>query len=216
MAGQHAAGAFAGLPAPVVAVLGRSAELDALQVELAMAAVAPGSDVLTVYLPGLDIAVATLLAAGPSAPAATELAGRLDGLTRYYRWLDGLLASLAGRAADPRVTMLVGHPGRRPAGDGLVAIDTPEAAAAPPGSAGRQARLEDVAPTILYALGVPVSRELPGHVLLTLFPPGFRETHRLRLVTAYGRRAPPAGRRAQVPALDDEMRDRLRSLGYVR
>ena len=215
-ASQRAAGTFDGLPAPLAEVLGRSAELDALQVELAQAAVPPGSDVLTVYLPGLDIAAATLLATGPSAPVATDLVRRLDGLARYYRWLDGLVASLAGREPDPRVTMLVGHPGRRPAGNGVVAIDTPEAAAAPPGAGERMARLEDVAPTILYALGVPVSRELPGRVLLALFPSGFREAHRLRLVPTYGRRVSLAERRAQAPVLDDEMRDRLRSLGYVR
>jgi hypothetical protein len=72
-----------------------------------------------------------------------------------------------------------------------------------------------VAPTILYALGVPVSHELPSGPLLDVFDPRFTGRYPPRYVASYGPPSTSAAVRTGQP-LDQEMIDRLRSLGYVR
>ena len=73
----------------------------------------------------------------------------------------------------------------------------------------------DVAPTILYALGVPISGELAGRPVLELFSEEFAAKYPVRTVETYGPpTVTPAARGGQP--LDEAMIDRLRSLGYVR
>jgi hypothetical protein len=76
-------------------------------------------------------------------------------------------------------------------------------------------RATDVMPTLLQALGVPVSRELAGSPLLDLFDAGFSRRYPIRQVATYGRPSIKTAVRGGQP-LDQEMIDRLRSLGYVR
>jgi arylsulfatase A-like enzyme len=87
------------------------------------------------------------------------------------------------------------------------------ALAASQGTASGQAA--DVAPTVLHALGVPISRELAGAPLDGIFSGAFRKRFPVREVESYGRRAAPTELRKGQP-LDQEMIERLRSLGYVR
>ncbi len=70
-------------------------------------------------------------------------------------------------------------------------------------------------PTVLYLLGVPISAELGGRPLTGLLPAQFLERYPVRQVTRYGRPNPRTVERTGEP-LDQEMIDRLRSLGYVR
>ena len=69
--------------------------------------------------------------------------------------------------------------------------------------------------SILYAVGVPASRETAGSPLLGLFSDAFTTKYPIRHVPTYG---PPSNRsiERQGQPLDQEMIDRLRSLGYVR
>jgi arylsulfatase A-like enzyme len=76
---------------------------------------------------------------------------------------------------------------------------------------GDTASVVDLAPTVLHLLGVPLSRELAGsplstHVAVARVPAP---------VPSYGRPVRDAAPRSGKP-LDQEMIDRLRSLGYVR
>ena len=73
----------------------------------------------------------------------------------------------------------------------------------------------DVAPTILYALGIPVSRELPGRPRTDLLDSAFVARVPVRVVETYGRRI-VAPRPPGATGLDQDVLDRLRSLGYVR
>lgn len=81
-----------------------------------------------------------------------------------------------------------------------------------------QATLFDVAPTILRALGVPLSRELPGHPLWGPAPTaaGAGNGPEAPAVATYGRRGTTRTAAAGPATLDEEMRERLRSLGYVQ
>ena len=69
--------------------------------------------------------------------------------------------------------------------------------------------VEDVAPTVLNGLGVPLSRELIGTALPVLATAG------PRYVDGYGRPSSPQGSATGRP-LDQETIDRLRSLGYIK
>ena len=192
-------------------ILLRSAELDAIQLALASAVAPPATDLSVVYLPGLDIAQHALLGDAQAGLSPSALAARLEGLQAYYSALDRLLAPLLTPGPDELV-MLVTEPGRV-GGDGRAMMSVNGSAAR--SHQGSVSLATATAPTVLYALGVPVSRDLPSAPLLELFDPGFAARYPPRYVATYGRpSAAPAIRSGQP--LDQEMIDRLRSLGYVR
>jgi hypothetical protein len=192
--------------------LRRSAELDAQQVLLAREVGTPETDLVATYLPGLDLLQHALLApAEGSAPSPSAVAARLAALDRYYVYLDRLLAPML-KPSDPEVVLVMTGPGRvQTPSAGLIAlVGGPSRSAA-----SASARMTDVMPTVLYLLGVPMSREIRGLPVLPLVSHSFAERYPVRDVPTYG---PP--RLTQAPRegrpLDKEMLDRLRSLGYVR
>jgi Type I phosphodiesterase / nucleotide pyrophosphatase len=195
-------------------LLQRSAELDAIQLALLSEVATKDSDVSVVYLPGLDIAQHALLRSDEATDqrvAASTLAQRLEAVKTYYATLDRLLAAaLAARSNE--LLVVITEPGRvttstgarmAVAGGAVRAIATVDGATT------------DIAPTILYALGVPVGRDLAGSPLTSLFKPEFLSRYPVRYVATYGPPMPATTVRAGQP-LDQEMIDRLRSLGYVR
>jgi hypothetical protein len=199
--------------AAVMSVLQRSAELDASIVGLLDALPAGQRDLDVVYLPGLDIAQHALLGSGEGAAhAPSALAMRVDALRGYYVFLRRLLDPLL--VPSGRITVLiVTQPGRVETLSGgvfasyhaLLGFDVhPGVNERPP------ARVDDLAPTVLAGLGVPLSRELTGSALPLPFTSGGQ-----RFVDGYGRPfsqpVPQGGR-----PLDQETIDRLRSLGYIK
>ena len=194
------------------AVLERSAELDAIQLALMRDVSTPVPDLSAVYLPGLDIAQNTLLGRRDAALAPSVVAARLQALRDYYIFLDRLLTEVL-TPAEAELVVVVTEPGRvTAAADGLLGVRSSVAA---PTRDDLRGRVTDVAPTILHALGVPVSRELAGAPLSALFNPDFVRRYPVRLIETYGRPSIQRPDRAGQP-LDQEMIDRLRSLGYVR
>ncbi len=190
--------------------LRRSATLDATMVGLANAIPGPPRDLDVLYLPGLDIVQHTILGARDGAPLApSAVNARVSALRAYEYFLRSLLGSWLNPNAG-EIVMLVTEPGRV-AGNaaGTITIaGAPGTDMEPPviGSAA----VVDIAPTVLHLLGVPLSRELAGHPLLTPFPSRVPPP-----VSSYGRPFTSAAPRSGKP-LDQEMIDRLRSLGYVR
>lgn len=204
----------------VSGVLRRSAEIDAMQLGLLQRVVEPSTDLAAVYLPGLDIAQHALLGPSEGALGASAAAARVAAIQQYYRFLDRLLAP----SLDPQpgvLVMIVTEPGRiASSAEGLLGlagagVAVKEKSDTPPASYLEGATTVDVAPTILHALGVPVSRQLAGSPLQGLFDESYRTKYPVRWVSSYGRPAVNAAERKGQP-LDQEMIDRLRSLGYVR
>jgi hypothetical protein len=194
------------------AVLRRSAELDAMQLQLAGTVTSPQPDLLAVYLPGLDIAQYSLLRRdGGLGLSASDAGQRVDAVRAYYTALDRLLAPVL-QPREGEMLMVVTASGRvGGAGAGRLGLVGPAA------RSGAQATgsLVDVAPTALHVLGVPISRRLAGQPLSDLLAPEFAARYPVRFVASYG--PPNAGPvRGQGQPLDQEMIDRLRSLGYVR
>lgn len=193
------------------AVLVRSAELDAMQLQLMREVSEPVPDLRAVYLPGLDIAQNALLGPRETALAPSDVSMRIVALRDYYVFLDRLVSDVVRPAASDLV-MVVTEPGRVAASSaGLLGI----AGSVGAGGVAVQARDVDVAPTILHALGIPISRELAGRPVLGLFREDFVHRYPVRQVATYGRPSIQTSDRSGQP-LDQEMIDRLRSLGYVK
>ncbi len=73
--------------------------------------------------------------------------------------------------------------------------------------------VRDIAPTLLYALGLPVALDFVGSAAIELLSPEFRATHPLRTVPSWGTRV--AGE-AAASARDAELVEELGALGYLR
>ena len=212
---QVAAAAFPGLAdATTLSVLHRSAELDLTILGIAQALPGPARDLDVVYLPGLDVAQHTLLGSSDvGAHSPSVLAARVDGLKRYYGFLVDALEPLLRPATD-QIVMVVTGPGRvQTPAPGMFGVIHP--AGFIEGNDTPRVSTVDVAPTVLVALGIPLSRELAGAPIATLFLKGHFGDHDQRFVPTYGRPFTAPAARSGKP-LDQEMIDRLRSLGYVK
>jgi hypothetical protein len=203
-------------------ILRRSAELDATIADVAQAVSSNTLDLFVIYLPGLDIAQNGLLGPSAGALATSAVAARIDALRSYYPFLDGVLAPLVEPATKGETVLLVTQPGRvQTSTGGLFAVapslrrDLPTALGGTPQriDVSRGSSALDVAPTIWWALGLPLSRELAGTPVAELFSQ--RATSVDRYVPTYGRPFVETTPRSGKP-LDQEMIDRLRSLGYVK
>jgi hypothetical protein len=195
----------------VTSVLRRSAELDASIVGLAIALSAQTRDLDVIYLPGLDIAQHSLLGGQGTAQGPSALSARVEAVRAYYGFLRDLLEPVLIPSEGVDI-VIVTQPGRvdTPA-PGVIAsyrvfrFDVPNGVRdIPPG------RVEDVAPTVLNGLGVPLSRELIGTAL-----PVYVIGPAPRYVDSYGRPSSKQGSHEGKP-LDQETIDRLRSLGYIK
>ena len=220
-AARRVSAAFPGEGEPD-ATLRRAALQDVVPVAFASLLADEPRDLEAIYLPGLDIAQYELLVRGGSGLPPSALAARVEAVERYYVFLDRLLGPLV---RPDRVIALLTDPGRSAVGRGggtgaggegrpgrLVLTGPAAPRAGNPAVDGDRA---DVLPTLLYALGVPISGELPGRPATALFDARFVEAHPVRHVESYGRRV-VSPRPAGSAPLDQEMLDRLRSLGYVR
>jgi predicted AlkP superfamily phosphohydrolase/phosphomutase len=200
-------------PSDVEAVIHRAAELDALQAAITREVTPPNVDLVCTYFPGLDLVQHALLKTSEgSAVAASAVSSRLAALEDYYVFLDGLLAGVLQPSGSELVT-IVTSPGRVASNTSGLALLRGAVA----NSRVREAAATavDVTPTILYALGVPISQELKGRPIIELFSADFARRYPVRSVSTYGKPAARPSPRSGRP-LDQEMIDRLRSLGYVR
>ncbi len=194
-------------------VLRRAAEQDALPAALATRVFRAEQDVRAIYLSGLDIAQHNLVgsAAGAGVPASA-LAARVEALERYYVFLDGLLGPLVADRTAGHVVALVTDPGRSASGGrGLLALTGPGIRT----GIIRAGTAAEVTPTLLYLLGIPASRELPGRPRTDLSEESFISRVPVRPIGTYGSRI-LAPRPPGVTPLDRDMLERLRSLGYLR
>jgi hypothetical protein len=194
------------------AILRRSAELDATIAEIAMAVEHFGAserlDLFVVYFPGLDIAQSALLGPAAGALSTSAMASHVDALRSYYPFLDTMLGPLIH--AREQHTLLVTQPGRVQTSTGGLFASADTFAEPNPAAMDQACSPLDVAPTVLAALGLPLSRELAGRPV-AFVPP--RSAY--RYVATYGRPFTESARRGGKP-LDQETIDRLRSLGYIK
>ncbi|HEX7181602.1 MAG TPA: alkaline phosphatase family protein [Thermoanaerobaculia bacterium] len=72
--------------------------------------------------------------------------------------------------------------------------------------------IHDMAPTILYGLGLPVAESFAGRAWTELYSEDFRAAHPLRKIRSWGARR---GGSARTSAADEKLLEELRALGYI-
>ena len=152
----------------------------------------------------------------------------------YYEYQDALLGEILAKL-DPgtEVVVLSDHGFRN--GGGRPPDDPPYIEGKPglwhrrygifmmAGPVTRPGRLDttallDVAPTVLYLLGLPRAEDMPGRVVEEAIDPGFRARVAERTIATYeglGRTSRPAADLVADSRVDKEMIEKLRSLGYI-
>ncbi len=81
-----------------------------------------------------------------------------------------------------------------------------------PGASAEGITILDVAPTILFALGLPVAEDFPGEPKEELFREEFRKRHPLRTVPTWGTMETWG---VESSPVDSRILDELRALGYI-
>jgi predicted AlkP superfamily phosphohydrolase/phosphomutase len=155
----------------------------------------------------------------------TQLFGQ--AIEGAYRSVDEMLAEVLAAEPDPaRIVVLSDHgfrenrdPKRATSSgwhrtEGLFAAAGPgirENVILPAGS------VVDVAPTVLYASGLPLAEDMDGRPALDLFAEGFREAHEPSWIGSYEPETATSRSEAPVTSpVDGQILERLRALGYIQ
>jgi hypothetical protein len=191
-------------------------------------------DFYAVYLKGIDGVchlywVDMIPESGP--PISGEEAEMFgDVIARYYEEMDGVLAGFI-EMADENTTVILtsdhGHSGPKPTGNNYrwgIAMHDPTGVLVFWGKdiAGGQelvdASVLDITPTILALCGLPVAEDMDGSVLTEAIDRDFLRSHPVRTIGTYepaGESASAADHEPIESPIDDEVRERLRALGYI-
>ena len=186
----------------------------------------PQPDFLSVYFRGIDIISHCALQYAPfnrdSKISNKEVEQYGDTIRKYYIFIDSLLKELIQAIATDTTVMIVSDHGFEREPDGRYGHRKTK----PPGlcivkgkhiKSGIEisnASLYDIAPTILYLSGLPVSQEMDGQVLTGCIDQNLVQENPVRFVASYG--TPLRGEEtAQVSGDEEEIKERLRALGYI-
>ena len=191
-------------------------------------------DFYAVYLKGID-GVCHLYWVDmipESGPPITEEEKRVFGdvIESYYEEMDGVLAGFLDMADENTTLVLTsdhGHSGPKPTGNRYnwgIAMHDPTGVLALWGkdiAAGQElsdASVLDITPTLLALCGLPVADDMDGRVLEEAIDSDFLKRHPVRTIETYE----PAGGSSEdgdsepmESPIDDEVRERLRALGYI-
>jgi len=185
----------------------------------------PQPDFLALYFRGIDIISHCALKYAPenrdSQIADEEVEQFGETVHQYYRYIDRVLKELIEKVSVDTTIMLVsdhgferepdgrfGHRKTRPPGFCIISgqhIKT--------GLMIDNASLYDIAPTLLYLSGLPVSKEMDGVVLTEYVDDGFLKSHPIRFIEGYG--APLRHKEPAACGSEEEIKERLRALGYI-
>jgi predicted AlkP superfamily phosphohydrolase/phosphomutase len=79
-----------------------------------------------------------------------------------------------------------------------------------------QARVQDITPTLLYLLGLPVGLDMAGEVLTDAVTPPFKRAQPIYTIPGYSRPQVATSGDSDFPELDDKAIERLKALGYIK
>jgi tetratricopeptide (TPR) repeat protein len=200
-------------------------------------------DVMAVYFEGVDTAGHMYMRYAPPAyPYATAEEQRAFGTTvdAFYRYQDRLLGELLALTDEKTTVLVVSDHGfltgrQRPIEqakevsyataarwhriDGVFIARGPSIrkradATAPPLTCPN-ASVFDITPTLLAVLGLPVGSDMEGRVLQDIFVPGFTTPAPLASYEDDAWRQSRAAAATTTEGVDEAMKERLRSLGYI-
>jgi predicted AlkP superfamily phosphohydrolase/phosphomutase len=144
-----------------------------------------------------------------------------DSVYEYYCYSDTILEEVIETVSGDTTRILVSDHGfdREPDGrfghrktkpPGLFIVSGPPIKE---GVRIENASLYDIAPTLLYLAGLPLSREMEGTILTDCIEEKFLRSHPVSSISTYG----PPVRESDPDASDsdEEINERLRALGYI-
>jgi predicted AlkP superfamily phosphohydrolase/phosphomutase len=180
-------------------------------------------DLLAVYFNGIDSMCHNLW--DQSKNKNHPLSHVIDN---YYIWIDGVLGQFMDLVDDETLLVVCsdhGFYGPRRAEDGSVllgiymhgryGIVCLMGKGVRSGSQIVDADILDITPTILYALGIPVARDMHGRVLTSAFESDFLRNNPVEFVPTYE----TGEREAEEPIaspVDDQIKEKLRAVGYIQ
>lgn len=191
------------------------------------------AEVMAVYLRGPDAVCHRFWAERVKREEGDASRGtRLFGETidRYLIETDRLLGQILEGVDLDRTTLLLisdhGFEGPRRALDGSLRLgiymhrETGTVLVAGPWAAGEGlrvegARVQDVLPTLLHALDLPVAEDLDGRVAFPLLGPGGGRNRPVRTIPTYERGERPRPAEAPESPVSEEIRRQIEALGYV-
>jgi len=145
-------------------------------------------------------------------------------LEPVYAYLDNVVGRIVEKAPEDAVFVIVSDHGFTFSSKGYGHYNTPIVPHGililngPGVKSGFQlegASIYDITPTLLWLFGLPLGRDMDGKVLLDAFQEDFRKGRKVRTIPTYGM---PSGREEgkKPRALDKEVLEDLRSLGYIK
>ena len=144
-----------------------------------------------------------------------------DAVHAYYCYTDTILEEVIEAVSGDTTIMLVSDHGfdREPDGrfghrktkpPGLFIVSGPPIKK---GVRIEHASLYDIAPTLLYLSGLPLSKEMEGTILTDCIDEPFLRSHPVQAISTYG--PPVRASEPDAPESDEEINERLRALGYI-
>jgi predicted AlkP superfamily phosphohydrolase/phosphomutase len=163
---------------------------------------------------------------GPPPPAADVELNR-SKIPEYYEDTDALLARLLAGTGPRDTVVVVSDHGAGPlltydptnpvSGDhrlqGIVIVAGNHVRH---GAGERKASILDITPTVLYLLGLPIGKDMEGRVLEEAVDPMFLAANPPRTIPTHEVRPERAPEAAVPTDADERIKDRLKSLGYLR
>lgn len=169
---------------------------------------------------------------GPIAPEIVETFRTV--IDRYYESVDAMVGQILEDVDDNTIVIVCsdhgfaghkGHPGFVPSSEGEMAFgenmhrEKGALIVVGPGilhgTTVEGASPLDITPTVLTALGLPTARDMDGRPLTAVFQQSFLDRHPVSYVDTYeiGERVRSDG--PSESPVDDEIKEMLRSLGYI-
>ncbi len=146
----------------------------------------------------------------------------------YYVWIDGVLGEFLDLVDEN--TLLItcsdhGFHGPRHAADGSLLLGVYMHArygivglmgkGVKPGSHIVGASILDITPTILYAFGLPVAKDMKGKILTDAFEQDFLRANPVKFIETYETGERVVGEPIKTP-VDEKIKKRLKTLGYIQ
>jgi predicted AlkP superfamily phosphohydrolase/phosphomutase len=84
-----------------------------------------------------------------------------------------------------------------------------------PGHWGEDASVNDITPTLLTYFGLPVARDMDGEPMTNVFEEGFLREHPIEYIDTYETGEPRGDESPMESPMDEGLKEKLRSLGYI-
>jgi len=166
---------------------------------------------------------------GPPIPPEEKKRIGGDPVADYYRDTDELIGRILALLRESDTVLVVSDHGAGPvtqydpnksAISGSHRIEGIIIAAGPPirhGTVGEPPGLLDVTPTVLYLLGLPAGRDMPGRVITEMFTSEWMRAHPQSRIATWEQQGARAAEQWPIVSKGDEhIREKLRSLGYIQ